>query len=160
MSQKRKDNALPLPGDYSRSSYCVGLKLRDLNTQKPDPRKGFRNGIALVLPVADSMVALDIDGIYNREFATRLFQVQGELKLKKGAQIKDCELHEVEISVHLEGVNVRIEALLDEQPLFAWNGSVAALSLDGPMAEIPKGAIGLCARIPNYVVTEVKVKKL
>ena len=77
-----------------------------------------------------------------------------------GQQVHDSELHELELTVRPEGDNVNFEARLDDQALYQWSGPLAALSLYPKWPPIPQGRLALGALAADWVVYEVKVKRL
>ena len=54
----------------------------------------------------------------------------------------------------------RITTTLDGQPLYEWTGPIAALSLYAGWATIPPGSLALGTIADDWVVSEVKAKRL
>jgi hypothetical protein len=146
---------LPLPGNLSGTSYQVRVKLRQLTA---------KDSFHLDLPVADRMVGFGLDEWPKDGFYTGLSQVEGKL-LKNGPgavhgkQVKDSEQHDLEVTVRLDGANATITATLDGQPLYEWTGPTADLSEYEKWAS-PPGALALGAKAADWVVYEVKIKRL
>ena len=77
----------------------------------------------------------------------------------RGKQFKDADQHDLEITVRLDGSNANITATLDGQPLFQWTGPVSDLSVE-PRWATPAGSLGVGSNSIDWVVYEVKVKRL
>ena len=144
---------LPLPGNLSGTSYQVRVKLRQLTA---------KDVFHLELPVADQMVGFDLDGSPRDGFYTGLQRVKDKgAKDAPGAlhgkQVKDSEQHDLEVTVRPDGTNATITATLDDQPLYEWTGPTADLS---PVWKTPPGTLALGTSAADWVVYEVKVKRL
>jgi len=146
---------LPLPGNFSGTSYQVRVKLRQLSAQKV-----FR----LVLPIADQTVGFEIDGWPAKGYRTGLARVNGLETLNEpgsvhGRQVLDSELHDLEVTVRLNGATATITATLDDRPIYSWTGPVTALTQSPDWKSTP-GALALGTMAADWVVYEVKVKRL
>ena len=146
---------LPLPGNLSGFSYQVRVKLRQLTA------KGVFH---IVLPVGDRMTGFDLDGRPQNGIYTGLVQVNGKLGkdlpgVIEGKQVKDSEQHDLEVTVRLTGTAAVITTTLDDQPLYEWAGPSAALS-QYPLWQTPPGTLALGTMAADWVVYEVKVKRL
>jgi hypothetical protein len=146
---------LPLPGNLSGTSYQVRVKLRQISAQKV-----FR----LALPVADKTVGFEIDGWPLKGYRSGLARVNGLETLNesgsvRGKQVLDSELHDLEVTVRLEGANAAITAMLDGRPLYSWTGPVTALGQSPDWKSAP-GVLALGTMAADWVVYEVKVKRL
>ena len=103
---------LPLPGNWSDTSYRVRLGLRQL---------AGRHGFHLMIPVGDRITGFEVDS-WEGKF-TGLCGVKGKRAnelpgaVAGRAKFKDSEPHELEVSVRLEGANAKISALLDTKRL-------------------------------------------
>jgi len=73
--------------------------------------------------------------------------------------VKDSEQHDLELTVRLDGSNATVTATLDSQPLYQWAGPTADLSPD-PRWATPPGSLALGTHTIDWVVYEVKVKRL
>jgi serine/threonine protein kinase/WD40 repeat protein len=147
---------LPLPGDFSAASYQLRVRLRRLI-----PKDFFY----LALPVGDRKVGFVLDGTPQVGFCTALSQVDGKYGLAspgavQGLQVRDSEQHDLEVTVRLDGANATITATLDSQPLYSWTGPITSLSQFPGSAPTPPGALAIRASQPDWVVYEVKVKRL
>lgn len=145
---------LPLPGDLFGASYQVRVKLRQLTA---------RNVFHVVLPVGDRMTGFELDGYEGRY--TGLQEVNGKRAadvpgIVKGRQVKDSEPHVLDVTVRLDGANATIITTLDTRPLYTWTGSTAALSQNATWATTAPGSLALGAAAADWVVSEVKVKRL
>ncbi|MEQ1862249.1 MAG: hypothetical protein ABMA13_20215, partial [Chthoniobacteraceae bacterium] len=146
---------LPLPGDLSGTSYQVRVKLRQL-----DPKQSFH----LVLPVADRMCGFELEGRPHGGIYTGLVMVNGKFGKDlpgavQGKQVKDSEPHDLEVTVRLAGPSAVITTTLDGQPLYEWAGPVSSLSQHSDWKG-PPGTLALGAFADDWVVSEVKVKRL
>jgi len=146
---------LPLPGNLSGTSYTVRVKLRQLAAKEV---------FHLELPVADQMVGFDLDGFPRDGFYTGLNRVKGKMTRAvpgalHGKQVQDSEQHDLEVTVRPDGADATITTTLDGQPLYEWTGLTADLSQDGSWKP-PPGTLALGSFGANWVVYEVKVKRL
>ncbi len=73
--------------------------------------------------------------------------------------MKDSEPHDLEVTVRLEGANATITITLDGQPLYTWAGPVSSLN-QHPSWKTPPGTLALGTFAADWVVSEVKVKRL
>lgn len=147
--------SLPLPGNLGNASYQVRVKLRQLTV---------KDVFHLELPVADRMVGFELDGQPGLGFYTGLDKVNGKMGknlpgVVEGKQVKDSEQHDLEVTVRPDGANATITTTLDGQPLYEWTGPTAALSRD-PAWKTPPGTLALGSIAADWVVYEVKVKRL
>jgi len=78
----------------------------------------------------------------------------------EGKQVRDSEQHDLEVTVRLEGANARITTTLDAQPLYEWTGPIATLSQHKAWASTAAGTLALGALAADWVLSEVKVKRL
>ncbi len=158
LSPAKKYSALPLPGDLHGTSYQVRVKLRQIATA--------RETLFLGLPAGDRMVGFDLDGWPDSGRLTVISLVDGTWGNKlpgatAGKQVKDFELHDLEVSVRLAASNVTITTTLDGYPLYEWSGPTASLSMDSNwVAKIPSGTLALGAFTDDWEVSELKVKRL
>jgi serine/threonine protein kinase len=146
---------LPLSGDLSGTSYQVRVKLR---------RHTPKNSFSLILPVADRMVQFVLDGNYEG-VRSGLQAVDGkEVRTAadsvKGAQVTDSALHDLEVTVRLEGTNAKISVTLDSGPVYEWAGSPSSLNLTQNWINTPPGSLALGSMSDDWEVSEVKVKRL
>jgi serine/threonine protein kinase/WD40 repeat protein len=146
---------LPLPGSLSGTSYQVRVKLRRLSEKLL---------FHLQLPVADRLVGFQLDAFPNLGNYTGLNLVQGKGVTNapgsaRGKQVKDSEQHDLELTVRLDGSNATVTATLDSQPLYQWAGPTSDLSPD-PRWATPPGSLALGTHAIDWVVYEVKVKRL
>ena len=147
---------LSLPGILSGTSYQVRVKLRQLAS---------KDYFHLELPVADRMVGFDLDGFPQDGFYTSLLRVKGNAGRSlpgavHGKQVLDSEQHDLEVTVRLDGANATITTKLDDQPLYEWTGPTADLSPEAVHWKTPPGNLALGSVTSNWVVYEVKVKRL
>ncbi len=146
--------SVALPGNFAQTSYQMRVKLRAL-----DPKQSF----AVFLPVAGKRAAFSLGAPRGNGFSTYLNTASGSdgAGPVKGQVLKDSELHELELTVRLDGDNARFEARLDEQPLYQWSGPVAELRAQlKEWGSVPAESIGLGTHRPDWVVYAVKVKRL
>ncbi len=146
---------LPLPADLNGTSYQVRVKVRQLA-----PKGVFH----IVLPVGDRMTGFDLDGRPQNGIYTGLVQVNGKLGkdlpgVIEGKQVKDSEQHDLEVTVRLVGPSAVITTTLDDQRLYEWAGPVSSLS-QHPSWNSPPGTLALGTATADWVVYEVKVKRL
>jgi hypothetical protein len=146
---------LPLPGNLSGASYQLRVKLRELTAKE---------SFDLVLPVGDQMVTFVLDGWPTTGRFTALNMVnkkEGRTlpQAVPGKVIRDSEEHDLEVTVRLDGENVTFTSALDGQPLYEWTGPTAALSLSSGW-NCPPGAVGIGSMSIDWVVYEVKLKRL
>lgn len=78
----------------------------------------------------------------------------------EGKQMNDTELHELEVTVRIDGANATITTTLDTRPLYEWTGPTAALSHHKAWATTEPGALALGTVASGWAVSEVKVKRL
>ena len=78
-----------------------------------------------------------------------------------GRQVGDSEEHELELTVRLDGTEVKFTSTLDGQPLYEWTGPAAALGQNPQWTTTtPPGSFPLGAFDADWVVYAVKVKRL
>lgn len=145
---------LPLPGNFAGANYRVRVKLRQLA-----PKNVFH----ISLPIGDRMVSFELDGYGGRYTGLDRVNGNGGKDLPgaiAGKQVKDSEQHDLEVTVHLDGTDARITTTLDSQPLYEWAGSIAALSQFDKWSTTPPGALALGTLAADWVVYDVKVKRL
>ena len=145
---------LSLPGTLSGTSYQVRVKLRQL---------AANDVFHVVLPVGDRMTGFELDGFAGTY--TGLNNVNGMVGktlpgVVEGKQVKDSEPHDLELTVRLDGANATITTTLDAKPLYEWTGPTAALSQTKVWATTPPGSLALGAVTANWVVSEIKLKRL
>ena len=153
-SPNKMHATLPLPGDFSGTSYRVRVKLRQL------PAKDVFH---VVLPVGDRMTGFELDGFYGKY--TGLYMVNGKggkevPGVVEGKQVKDAAPHVLEITVQLDGARAAIAATLDTRPLYGWIGPMDSLSQWTGWATTEPGCLALGASAADWAVSEVKVKRL
>ena len=144
---------LPLPGVLSGASFQVRIKLR---------RLAAKEVFYVALPVGDKMVGFELDGWAGTYTGLQLVNGRKGKDLPgivEGQQVKDSEPHDLEVTVRLDGDNATITTTLDTRPLYEWTGPIAALSQNESWATKP-GALALGTMDANWVVSEVKVKRL
>ena len=148
-------STLTMPGSYGDIGYTLRLKIRQM-----DPE----DGLSVILPVGSAHAVFDLErnpqqgrittlNLDGRESAT----VPGAVK---GKQIKDREPHDLELTVQRSGADVRFESQMDGHPLFQWSGPASSLGLPKEWGAIPPGHLGLGSFRSDWVVCEVKVKRL
>jgi len=152
----RHFGAVALPGNFAQRSYQVRLKLRQLSAQ---------DSIHIILPVADHHTTFMLDGYLARGCWSCLHTISDTDGAHQpgtviGKVVKDSELHDLELIVHLKDGGVRFESRLDDQPLYQWSGPAGALGLVTGWPTLPAGCIGLGAHAGDWVVYAVKVKAL
>jgi WD40 repeat protein len=155
-SPNKKLATIALPGQFAQCSYQVRVKLRQLTP---------KSAIHVFLPVADRLTSFMLDGYPSEGHWSCLHQINGtkgkdQPGTVKGKVVKESELHELELTVRLEGSNVRFETRLDNQPLYQWAGSSNALGLEKAWQTTPPGALALGAHSADWLVYAVKVKRL
>ena len=148
---------LPLPGNYADGSYSVCVKLRQVAAKE-------KESFNLLLPVADRRVGFNLDGFPRDGYCTGLILVNGKLGkdlpgVIEGKQVKDSEQHDLEVTVRLVGPSAVITTTLDDQRLYEWAGPVSSLS-QHPSWNSPPGTLALGTATADWVVSEVKVKRL
>jgi WD40 repeat protein len=147
----------PMPCQVSGISYQVRAKLRQLSNV---------NFVHLILPVADRMCGFEIEGgrtlggIYSG-----LMMVNGKVGkdipgVLEGEVINDTALHDLEVTVRLDGENATITAMLDGKPLYEWTGPTSALRLYPSWSTSEPGTIALGTYDGGWAVSEVKLKRL
>ncbi len=156
VSSDKKFAAIPLAGNYARSSYRVRVTMRNLKDGK---------NFAVILPVGDQQVAFHLDGHLVEGFRSGLALVDGKPVnespgVLREQEIKDTEPHELEITVRLSARTSQIEVTLDSQQLYEWSGSTSSLSHGGSWPQLPQPALHLGASFADWVVSAVKVKRL
>ena len=154
LSPAKRFATLPLPGSFAGASYQVRVRLRQLT-----PKEVFH----VVLPVGDRVTGFDLDGFQGRY--TGLSTVNGASGkdlpgVLEGRQVKDSGPHDLEVTVRLDGANVKITTTLDTHPLYEWTGPVAALDQLNVWATDSPGSLALSTIADDWVVSEVKVKRL
>ena len=122
-----------------------------------------KHGLHIVLPVGDRMVGFDLDG-YGGKY-TGLVNVNGKSGkdlpgVVEGQQVKDSEQHDLEVTVQLYETSAKITTTLDGQPLYEWAGPTAALSQASSWATTPPGTLALGTIAADWVVYEVKAKRV
>ena len=135
------------------TSYQLRVKLRQL---------AAKQGVHIELPVADSMVGFDLDGWGGKYTGLNRVNNKSGKELPgvlEGKQVPDSEQHDLEVTVRLDGDNATLTTTLDDQPLYKWSGLTAALSKDVNWKN-PPGTLALGTMNANWVVYEVKVKRL
>ena len=148
---------LPLPGDFSGTSYQARMKLR---------RLADGGAFHLVIPVADRTCGFELDGgRYTGSIYTGLNLVDGKLPYEQpraleGKQVDDTKPHTLVVSVRLGDTNVSINTTLDGEPLYEWTGPTASLGQSRPWATTEPGSLALGAHRGGWAVSEVKVKRL
>ncbi len=145
---------LPLPGNFAATSYQVRVKLRQLTA---------KDVFHVVLPVGDRMTGFELDGFAGKY--TGLNRVNGKQGkdlpgVVEGKQVKDSEQHDLEVIVHLYGASAKITTTLDGQPLYEWAGLITALSQVTSWATTSPGGFALGTITADWVVYEVKAKRL
>ncbi len=156
-SSETKFAKLPLPGTYAGTSYRVRIKLRQV---------AVKDIFLVTLPVGDRAVGFYLDGNPGEGFDTALACVDGkfgraQLGAVPGKQIKDAALHELEVTVRLDGPNAKISSTLDSRPLHEWTGPIASLSLNGTwLGNAPATTLALGSVANDWVVSEVKAQRL
>jgi len=154
-SPDRGPAVLPLPVNLSSMSYQIRLQLRQLVK---------REVLHLILPVGDRMVGFDLDGAPFAGYTTGLVRVDGKFGKNLpgtllGKQIKDNELHAMEVTVQLKGSDATITTRLDDRPFHEWTGSVASLETI-PYWASPPGRLAIGAMSADWTVTELMVRRL
>ncbi|MEO8352965.1 MAG: hypothetical protein ABI680_14625, partial [Chthoniobacteraceae bacterium] len=145
---------LPLPGTFAATNYRLRLRVRQL-----EPKDAFH----VVIPVGDRSTGFELDGFKGKYTGLFMVNEKGGKDLPgvvEGKQVKDSEPHDLEITVRLDGTNATVTATLDAHPLYEWNGPISALSQYHRWATTPPGAIALGTVAGDWVVSEVKVKRL
>ncbi|MGB8166904.1 MAG: bifunctional serine/threonine-protein kinase/formylglycine-generating enzyme family protein [Chthoniobacteraceae bacterium] len=143
-------------GTFAASSYQLRLKLRQLI-----PKDGF----TIMLPVGDRLVGFTIDGLRSEGYFTGLNRVDGKRGKDLpgsvlGQVVKDSDLHELEVTVRLDGAEANISATFDARPLSAWAGPIASLSPNWPDQMKFADTLALVSFADDWLVTETKVKRL
>lgn len=145
---------LPLPGNLTGTSFSVRVKLRELSKQRP---------FHIALPVADRMVGFAVDGFMENDGYTGVMLNGRDIKdvpdAVRGGQVKDSDQHDLEVTVRLDGANATITSTLDGRSVYAWTGAITALSQNKKWAS-PPGQLAIGTASGNWVVSEVKVKRL
>lgn len=154
VSPDRKFATLPLPGEVSGTSYRVRVKLQ---------KRSAQNVFHLVLPVADRMCGFELDGHSSSGIYSGLILVDGNYgpSLRgavAGRKVNDTVLHDMEVTVHLDGAKATITATLDTRPLYEWTGLTSALSQHKAWPTAP-GSLALGAYDEGWVVSAVKLKR-
>jgi formylglycine-generating enzyme required for sulfatase activity len=155
-------HALPLPGTFGQTSYQVRLKVR--------PPPPSNDALAIVLPVANRKALFILDGYPQKGFCSGLEMIDGKTAdlvpgSLHGRQIKGSELHDLEVSVVLNGADTRITVTLDSHSFFDWSGPIASLSVKpswpafAPTLLAP-GLLALGSMDTGWTVTEVKAKRV
>ncbi|MCB1276872.1 protein kinase [Prosthecobacter sp.] len=157
-SPNTKWTMLPLPGDFSNTSYRMRVRLR---------RTGKRTSFTLLLPTAAWKCGFAIDGDGGKY--TGILSVNGKFAkdipgVVEGQQVNDTEPHDLEVIVRLDdksaSTTATISATLDSRPLYKWTGPTAALSQDRRWATIDRRTLALGTNGGGWAVSEVKVKRL
>ncbi len=153
-SPNEKHATLPLPGKWSDTSYQVRVKLRQLTAQ---------DVFHVVLPVGNRMTGFELDGFEGKY--TGLFAVNGKggsnlPGVVEGKQVKDSEPHDLQVTVRLDGASATITAMLDRRPLYEWTGPTTALAQYSGWATVEPGTLALGTAAADWVVSEVKVRRL
>jgi hypothetical protein len=78
----------------------------------------------------------------------------------RGKQVKESEVHEMEISVQLEAANARVAVRLDDQPFYQWSGPRSVLRPPSNLPPVVPGSLALVTHCADWVVHAVKVKRL
>jgi hypothetical protein len=152
-----KQVTFPMTCQVSRISYQVRAKLRQLDNT---------SFLHLILPVADRMCGFEIEGGRNLGgIYTGLMKVNGKVGkdipgVVEGELINDTALHDLEVTVRLNGENATITAMLDGKPLYEWTGPTSALSLYPNWASSEPGTIAFGTYAGGWAVSEVKLKRL
>jgi len=106
-----------------------------------------------------------IDGYPNGGFVSGLHYVDGEGGLKQpnavgGLQVKDSDLHQLDLVVLVGPVTASVDVKLDERPFFRWAGAPSSLSMNGRFTGLAPGQFGLGAHRAEWVIQAVRVKRL
>jgi WD40 repeat protein len=155
-SPNRRNATIALPGKFAQSSYQVRVKLRQLTPKE---------SLHILLPVADHQTSFMLDGYPQEGYWSCLHIIKGvneksQPETVKGKVVKDSELHELELTVQLEGSNVQFRAFLDDEPLYQWSGPADSLIQQEAWQITPPDVIALGAHNANWLVYAVKVKRL
>ena len=154
-SPNRRYATLLLPGNLGGTNYQVRVQVRQL---------AAKDGFHLALPVADRMVAFELDGFPSDGHCTGLAMVNGQTAknlpgTRRGKQVQDSDQHDLEVTVRLANANATITTTLDAQPLYEWSGPTTALSQPAKWST-PPGLLALGTMAADWLVHEVKVKRL
>jgi serine/threonine protein kinase len=147
---------LPLAGGFAGTSYQVRVRLR---------RLAAKDIFLVALPVGERMVGFYVDGNPAQGFDTALACVNGKFGkdvpgFVPGKQVKDSLPHDLAVSVRLDGANAKITSTLDTRPLFEWTGPISSLGLNTAWDGTPPAIIALGTVCDDWVVSEVKAKRL
>ena len=154
LSPNVKYATLPLPGNFSGTSYQVRVKLRHL---------ALKEVCHVVLPVGDRMTGFELDGSSGKYTGLQLVNGKGVKEVPgvvEGKQVKDSEQHDLEVTVRLYEISAKITTTLDGEPLYEWAGPTATLSQNLGWATTPHGSLALGTLAADWVVYEVQAKRL
>ncbi len=154
-SPDRMYATVPLPGDFSNTSYHLQLNIRRLTPA---------DSLTVFLPVAGRQTGFALDGYPKAGFVSGLHYVDGEgIKQPNaviGLQISDSEAHQLDLTVRVGPVTAIIEVTLDGRPLFRWTGLPTAFSMNGRFTGLAPGQLGLGAHKPEWIIQAARVKRL
>ncbi len=146
---------LPLPGEFSGTSYRVRVRMRQLSA---------KDVFYIGLPIADRMCGFVLEGRLGGIY-TCLHVVDGKSGKDlpgavEGKQVNDDAPHVLEVTVRIDGANATITTTLDTHPLYEWTGPTAALSQHPAWAKTKPGALALGTYAGDWAVSEVRVKRV
>jgi serine/threonine protein kinase/WD40 repeat protein len=155
-SPDRKNATVPLPGDFMNSSYQLQLSIR---RQQP---KDF---LGVFLPVGTRQTGFVIDGYASAGGFSGLHLLDGNTamhdpKAIKGKLIKEDGVHLFDLVVVHSGLTSEIIIQLNSQPLYRWEGPTSSLSMSPRITGIAPGQINLGSHYAEWVVTEMRVRRL
>lgn len=154
-SPPRRNAKLLLGGDFSGTNYAVRVRFRMIDA---------RESLHVILPVGNRMTGFDLHGFPKAGYFSGLCLVDGKFSSDvagavRGKVIHDAQPHRLEITVRLLGFNSKVTATLDDAPFYEWTGPIESLS-QRSYWESPTGTLGIGAYAPNWVVEEVKARRM
>ena len=138
------------------SSYQLQLSIR---RQQP---KDF---LGVFLPVGTRQTGFVIDGYASAGGFSGLHLLDGNTamhdpKAIKGKLIKEDGVHLFDLVVVHSGLTSEIIIRLNSQPLYRWEGPTSSLSMSPRITGIAPGQINLGSHYAEWVVTEMRVRRL
>lgn len=152
-SPERSNATLALPGILINTSYHLQVTLQRLES---------RDFIGLILPVGTRQTAFVIDGYPTTGHVSALHLLDGNTGLYdpnrvEGRQIKDNEVHQLDIMVQTKGLISSIDVILDSKPLYHWNGPTSSLSMSPRITGMPPGRAGFASHHAEWIIKSVKL---
>lgn len=154
VSQNRLGEKMPLGTNVAGWSYQLRVKLRAWDGRKPP--------LAIDLPVGDRMMKFNLVDVNSvKQINLEPFAKNAAASQSfQGALAKGIQKHEIEITVQLEGANVQVIVMVDDQPVCEWQGPVKDIDANPRTFKFTyPGRIGVSAK-SGWLIMDAKLKRL